>query len=141
VAPVVVRDEAEAREHFDQRYGGAVVPALVEAELAACGSDYGGNGYTTRDQADLLGVLLGLSTGQLLLDVGSGCGWPGVYLADTTGCSVVVSDLPMPGMRRARSRAAADGLAARTSAVVASARHLPFRPDCFDAVVHTDVLC
>lgn len=138
---MVVRDEAAARERFESRYGGAVAPSLIEAELASCGSDYGANGSTTRDQADLLGRVLALAPGRLLLDVGSGCGWPGVYLADTTGCSVVVTDLPLPGMRRALARAAADGLAARTSAVVSSARHLPFRPDCFDAIVHTDVLC
>lgn len=138
---MVVRDEAAARERFAQRYGGATVPAALAVERAVFGSDYGANGYTTRAQADLLGEALRLGPDQQLLDVGSGCGWPGVYLAGTTGCSVVVTDLPMPGMRRALDRAAADGLAGRTSALVSSARHLPFRPECFDAIVHTDVLC
>jgi hypothetical protein len=32
-------------------------------------------------------------------------------------------------------------MADRTHAVVATARHLPFRPEQFDAIVHTDVLC
>lgn len=138
---MAVRDEAEARERFDQRYGGAVVPAEVTIEQSVYGVAYGTLGATTRAQADQLGKLLGLRPGLRLLDVGSGCGWPGVYLAGTTGCSVVVTDLPLPGMRRAKARAADDGLADRTSAVVASARHLPFRPECFDAIVHTDVLC
>jgi ubiquinone/menaquinone biosynthesis C-methylase UbiE len=44
-------------------------------------------------------------------------------------------------MRQAVRRADDDGMAARTQAVVASARHLPFRPESFDAIVHTDVLC
>lgn len=138
---MAVRDEAEARERFDQRYGGAVLPATVRVEQAVFGASYGTIGATTRGQADQLGRVLALGPGDRLLDVGSGCGWPGLYLAETTGCSVVVTDLPMPGMRRARVRAAADGLADRTAVVVASARHLPFRPECFDAIVHTDVLC
>lgn len=138
---MAVRDEAEARERFDQRYGGAVLPATERVEQAVFGASYGTIGATTRAQADQLGRVLELGPGDRLLDVGSGCGWPGLYLAGTTGCSVVVTDLPMPGMRRARVRAAADGLADRTAVVVASARHLPFRPECFDAIVHTDVLC
>lgn len=138
---MVVRDEAEARTLFDERYGVEVVPAAIEVELAVIGADYGTTGYTTREQADLLGRVLDLGPGRRLLDVGAGCGWPGLYLARTTGCEVVLTDLPLPGMRRAGARALAEQTAERVSTVVASARHLPFRPESFDAIVHTDVLC
>lgn len=138
---MVVRDEAEARTEFAERYGGAVLPADVVVEQKVIGADYGANGYTTRAQADDLAEALALSETHRLLDVGAGCGWPGLYLAARTGCSVVLTDLPLPGMRRARARALADDMAERTAVVVSSARHLPFRPESFDAIVHTDVLC
>jgi cyclopropane fatty-acyl-phospholipid synthase-like methyltransferase len=105
------------------------------------GGDFGANGYTTMAQADLMAELLGLRTGQRLLDVGSGRGWPGLYLAKVTGCTVVLTDLPEEGLRTAKHRAVIEGLAQRSSVVVASARRLPFEPECFDAIVHTDVLC
>jgi ubiquinone/menaquinone biosynthesis C-methylase UbiE len=45
------------------------------------------------------------------------------------------------GLKTARRRAAAEGIGERATAVVASARRLPFAHESFDAVVHTDVLC
>lgn len=105
------------------------------------GGDFGANGYTTMEQADRLADLLALGPGNRLLDVGAGQGWPGLYLAKTTGSDAVLTDLPLEGMRTARDRATKEGLGASCVAVVASARRLPFRRASFDAVVHTDVLC
>lgn len=135
------RGEQAERERYSVRYAVAGVPAVVAAEQSALGSDYGATGYTTRAQADALGDWLQLGPGERLLDIGSGAGWPGLHLAARSGCEVVVSDLTVAGMQRARERAGRDGLGERARTVVASARQLPFRPDCFDAVVHSDVLC
>jgi cyclopropane fatty-acyl-phospholipid synthase-like methyltransferase len=92
-------------------------------------------------QADTLARGLRLSASDRLLDIGTGRGWPGLYLAARTGCRVVLTDLPLQGLRVAADRAAAEGLAARTSVVVSAASGLPFRARSFDAVIHTDVLC
>jgi ubiquinone/menaquinone biosynthesis C-methylase UbiE len=73
--------------------------------------------------------------------LGTGRGWPGLYLAATTGCQVVLTDLPLEGLRVAANRAAREGLAARTGVVAAAASALPFQAGSFDAVIHTDVLC
>ena len=135
------REEAERRQLYDARHSLANSDATRAVELEAVGTDYGNAGFTTQAQADVIADLLALRPGELLLDVGSGAGWPGLYLAKKTGCRVVLCDLTLPGMKQARRRAVADAAAARTSAVVASARQLPFRPDSFDAMVHTDVLC
>jgi ubiquinone/menaquinone biosynthesis C-methylase UbiE len=64
-----------------------------------------------------------------------------LYLAKASECTVVLTDIPAQGMRTAQDRAAVEGIAERTSAVVASARRLSFGPETFDAIVHTDVLC
>src|SRR5438132_11183384 len=133
------KDEVDVIRRFGQRYGVAAM-VTTDLEQAVLGSDYGANGYTPVAQADDLIRILALRPGERLLDVGAGCGWPGLYIATSAGCDVVVTDLPMPGMHRARERIHRDGLTA-SSAVVSTARHLPFRPGSFDAIVHTDVLC
>src|SRR2546430_2316273 len=82
-------------------------------------------------QADLMAEVLGRRGGQRLVDVGSGRGWPGVYLSKATGCAAVLTDIPEQGLRVAKERAAIEGVAERTMAVVASARRLPFAPESF----------
>ena len=138
---VKTREEAERRQLYDARHALADSDVTRVVELEAVGTDYGNAGFTTRAQADVIADLLALQPGELLLDVGSGAGWPGLYLAKRSGCRVVVSDLSEAGMMQARRRAVADGLAGRTFAVAATARQLPFRPEQFDAIVHTDLLC
>jgi protein-L-isoaspartate O-methyltransferase len=135
------RDEQDAAAMFSDRYGRPASDATRELERLVIGGDFGANGYTTMAQADLMAELLGLREGQRLLDVGSGRGWPGVYLAKVTGCAAVLTDIPEQGLWVAKERAAIEGIAERTMAVVASARRLPFGPESFDAIVHTDVLC
>jgi SAM-dependent methyltransferase len=136
-----IRDEEDAAATFRERYGRPASDVTRELERLVIGGDFGANGYTTVTQADLLAERLDLGEADRLLDVGSGRGWPGLYLAKTTGCSVVLTDIPEEGLRTARERAAREGLAERSQGVVSSARRLPFRFESFDAVVHTDVLC
>jgi 2-polyprenyl-3-methyl-5-hydroxy-6-metoxy-1,4-benzoquinol methylase len=138
---VTVKDELQARALFDQRYGAALPPVARQIEQRVIGGDWGANGYTTMAQADTLARELGLSAADRLLDLGTGRGWPGLYLATMTGCQVVLTDLPLEGLRVATSRATSEGLAARTAVVAAAASALPFRARSFDAVIHTDVLC
>jgi len=124
-----------------ERYGLSGVDALVAAEMEALGSDYQANGYTTRKQADELGRVLELGPGRVVLDIGAGCGWPGLYLARKYGCTVISLDPVVEGGTVARARALTDGFETRAWAVQAVAQHLPIRPRTVDAVVHSDVLC
>ena len=135
------RDEAQARALFQERYRNTPSPLTRQIEQRVIGGDWGANGFTTMDQADTLAREVQLSAADRLLDVGSGRGWPGLYLAGRTGCRVVLTDLPLEGLRVAADRAASEGLAARTGVVAAAASGLPFRAGSFDAVIHTDVLC
>jgi ubiquinone/menaquinone biosynthesis C-methylase UbiE len=93
------------------------------------------------EQADELGRRLALGRDSTLLDVGAGRGWPGLHLGATTGCSVVLADIPLDGLIFAAERIGAERLDSRAWCVNASARALPFRARSFDAIVHTDVLC
>jgi cyclopropane fatty-acyl-phospholipid synthase-like methyltransferase len=112
-----------------------------EVERRALGSDFGADGYATRTEVDELGRILGLGPGTRLLDVGAGQGWPGLYLARQTGCTVIVTDVPFPGLATASRRADREGVANRAWAIVAGGDRLPLRPARVDAVIHTDVLC
>ena len=131
-------DEAQ---RFAQRYTISGSPALLDAEMEVLGSNYEANGYTTRTQAELLGERLGLTAEDRLLDLGAGCGWPGLYLAKLHGCAVVSVDPVGEGLPVAVRRARLDGLAHRQASVRANGDSLPFKAGSFDAVVHTDVVC
>jgi SAM-dependent methyltransferase len=138
---VTVSDEAQARALFQERYRNAPSLLARQIEQRVIGGDWGANGFTTMAQADTFVRELGLSARDHLLDLGTGRGWPGLYLAARSGCRVVLTDLPLEGLRVATNRAASEGLAARTGVVAAAASGLPFRANSFDAVIHTDVLC
>ena len=115
--------------------------ALAEIEQTVLGTDFSSLGFTTRAQADTLLEALELAPRHRLLDLGSGRGWPGLYLAARSGCRLASVDLPLDGLVRTRRRARREGIAPSTSQVLASGRQLPFRPASFDAIVHADVLC
>jgi SAM-dependent methyltransferase len=138
---MTTRQEKEANARFSQRYGEERGDVGRAIELAVIGGDWGANGYTTIAQADQLADMLELGARSLVLDIGAGRGWPGLYLAATTGCSVLMTDVPIEGLVSARARGQREGLDDRTWPVNASARDLPFPAETFDAVVHTDVLC
>jgi 2-polyprenyl-3-methyl-5-hydroxy-6-metoxy-1,4-benzoquinol methylase len=140
--PRTTTEEQRTIERFRERYGHDPGRADRAVERAAIGGNVGANGYTTLAEADRLARLLRLRPGVRLLDVGCGRGYPSVYLARTSGCTVVGSDLPLASLRTARERAAASRrLARRTAFTAASAVHLPFRSETFDAIVHADMLC
>lgn len=134
------KDERQTRDEFGSRYSLGTADVLLEMERVVLGGDWGANGYTTVAQADLIGDGLELSPGKRLLDVGTGQGWPGLYLAHRTGCEVVVTDLPIEGLEVARQRARTANVPA-LGAVVSSARALPFKDRAFDAICHADVMC
>jgi SAM-dependent methyltransferase len=133
-------DEREALADFAARYMAPSTDAVQEIERRVIGAVWGANGFTTLAQADLIADRLDLTPENRLMDVGTGRGWPGLYLARRTGCEIVLSDLPVEGLQHALGRAEAESLSL-LGAVVASARNLPFGKDSVDAIVHTDVLC
>ena len=131
----------EGVERARQMYAVGEYRVAREVELRTLGSDFGANGYATLTEVGELAGMLGLGPGRLLLDVGSGQGWPGLYLARQTGCTVVLTDVPFEGLATAARRANREGLGGRAWALAARGQMLPLRPAAFDAAIHTDVLC
>ena len=135
------KDEQNTRSDYAERYRIRASATIIdEVEREVIGDVWGANGFTTVHQAEDLRRRLELRENSRLLDVGSGCGWPGLYLAQRTGCEVVVTDLPPEGLEIASRRAKEEGLRS-LGAVAASARRFPFADGSFDAIVHVDVIC
>jgi cyclopropane fatty-acyl-phospholipid synthase-like methyltransferase len=134
-------EEQAVFERFSKQYELSRSDVMRRIERSVCGCDYGATSWTTFDEARILGEMLALKPGKRLLDVGSGSGWPGLYLAKETGCDIAMIDLPLSGLRIAMERAMADQVAGACSAAVADGAALPFRSGWFDAILHSDVLC
>jgi methylase of polypeptide subunit release factors len=138
---MTTRDEHDALTEFRERYAIVTTEVASEIERRVIGAEWGANGYTTVEQADELARRLDLGPGRTLLDVGTGRGWPGLYLAAKTGCRLVGTDMPLDALAAAARRARAESIDDRVGLIAAAGANQPFRPNSFDAVVHTDVLC
>lgn len=126
---------------FEASYLRAQAPVMLSIEQSVCGCAYGASSWTTRPEARRIGALLGLRPGLRLLEVGAGSGWPGLYLAEASGCDIALIDLPLAGLRIAAARAIKDRVAGVCWLAVADAADPPFRDASFDAINHSDVLC
>lgn len=133
--------EVELGESFAAEYVRAQDPVMLDIERSVCGCDYGGTSWTTREEADRMSELLDLRRDTAYLELGSGSGWPGLYLAGTSGCDATLADLPLEAIRIAARRAVADELPGRVTLAVADGASLPFDRGRFDAIGHSDVLC
>lgn len=126
---------------FVNEYEVGQSPLMLEIEQRVRGSAYGATSWTTRAQAEATAARLRLAPGSRLLDLGSGAGWPALFVAQSTGCDVVITDLPLSGLRVARARAAREGMQDRCSVLAADGAVLPFADGSFDRIHHADVLC
>ena len=126
-------------EEFRQRFRIVSDPTMLRVERQVIGGDYGASSYTTIEQADYLAEALDLGPGKTLLDIGSGSGWPGNYLAATTRCTTLLTDPTLEGMAVASERSREDQLSGHS--LVARGEDLPFRTGSFDACTSSDAFC
>ena len=129
---------ANLEADFEFFYSERVTRASQRLEQAALGHAVGVGGYTTVAQANELVDHLQLDPQDLLLDLGAGRGWPGVYIAQQSGCHLVALDIPLEAMRLARANMQPVRPGRTCAAVVADGRAQPFVPGAFDAIVHAD---
>lgn len=125
---------------FTGDYDANAHPVFRALEREVLGCSYGGTSWTTRGQADAIAGELGLAPDMHLLEIGSGAGWPGVYVAGQAGCRLTMLDLPLNALARAQGEIAKD-LAGNGAVLQASGAALPLRNGTADAIAHSDVLC
>ncbi|NIR73212.1 class I SAM-dependent methyltransferase [candidate division KSB1 bacterium] len=126
---------------FQEEYSRPRNQAVRQAERAVFGHEVGLNGYTTLEQAWELCDHLKLTVDDYLLDLGGGRGWPGLHIAQESHCGLVSTDIPLDALREAKVNVEARVLHSDVEVIAADGRALPFRSECFDAIVHADVFC
>lgn len=129
-------DDESSRDYFSEKYAKEQTATARSVERAVLGHEVGLSGYTTVDEAQLLCSRIEVKPGSRVLDLGSGRGWPGAFLARCMSCRIVFSDLALGALAEALTRLGPDISA---SAVVADGRASPFRSEVLGAIVHADV--
>lgn len=123
-------------------YGNFATDALQQVRRDTYGEDFGQSSWVTGDEYRRFFRLLGLSTTDRVLDVGSGSGGPALFLAHEIGCSVVGVDINEAGIQGGLSLVRQAGLQDQVDFRCADIRSgLPFDDATFDAIVSMDVMC
>lgn len=96
--------------------------------------------FTTRSELARIAREVAVGPGQRLVDVGSGRGGPGLWVAATTGASYTAVDITAEGLAQVARRAEAVGLGDRVRTDVGSFEQLPLDDGGADAVMSIDAL-
>jgi cyclopropane fatty-acyl-phospholipid synthase-like methyltransferase len=116
--------------------------AREEVRRQTYGEDLGQSGWLTVDELERFAEWLRLDAGSRVLDVGCGSGGPALWLAATSGASVVGVDVLEEGIDTATRLAGERGLDDRATFVrVDAGVRLPFEEASFDAILSIDAMC
>jgi SAM-dependent methyltransferase len=96
--------------------------------------------YTSRSELRRIAEEVRVGAGELLVDIGSGRGGPGLWVAATTGADYCAVDIAEPGLAEVRRRAAALRLDGRARTALGSFEALPFGAGEAAAVMSIDAL-
>ena len=80
-----------------------------------------------------------IGIGQIVLDVGCGVGATPSFLANKTDCRVIGLDLVERMLEKSREQAINEGVLERVEFLAGDGQNLPFKDDCFDAVIMESV--
>jgi ubiquinone/menaquinone biosynthesis C-methylase UbiE len=126
---------------YDSQYLGFETGVQAAIRRAALDEDIGQNGWLSAGEYRDLWQRLDVTAGTRVLDVACGSGGPAIFMADSTGCTVMGIDLNEVGLEAAREAARARGLEQRARFLHADASEpLPFADASFDAIVCIDAI-
>jgi len=132
-------DDESSRDYFTDKYARGQSPTALKVERMVLGHEVGLGGYTTMEQAGHLCDRMSVKSGARVLDLGTGRGWPGAFLARCMQSRMVFSDLPVGVLREAVVRFGTGESSVGVAGVAADGRAMPFQSEVFDAIVHADV--
>ena len=127
---------------YDHAYGDFAGDAEAAVRRETYGEDLGQSSWMTAPEWLGFADQLGVRGDSDVLEVGSGSGGPGVYLAEQRGCRLTGVDLNEHGVQNANALAESRGVADRVRfQVVDASTPLPFADGRFDAVISNDAMC
>lgn len=96
--------------------------------------------YTSRSELARIATEVKAGSGDLLVDIGSGRGGPGLWVAAATGADYMAVDISTTGLAEVSARAAQVGLADRVRVAEGSFEELPLGDADASAVMSIDAL-
>ena len=127
---------------YDHAYGDYTSDAEAAIRRETYGEDLGQTSWMTAPEWLDLADRCRITAESEVLEVGSGSGGPGVYLALQRGCRLTGVDINAHGVRNAGALAAARGVADRVQfQVVDASQPLPVADGRVDAIVANDAMC
>jgi len=103
-------------------------------------NDIGQQSFITPWYLDELIRHIGISSNSRMLDIGSGVGGPGIYIADKTGCHVTGLDVAEVGIETSRKLASEAELSDRVEFQLGDAMEMTFSNNTFDIAISINVM-
>ena len=129
---------------FSEVYAQPESAGEARAWATALGDEYPAEvapySYTSRTELARIAAEVHAGPGDLLADVGSGRGGPGLWVAATTGASYLAVDIAAAGLAQVRDRADRLGLADRVQTAEGSFENLPLPDAGAAAIMSIDAL-
>jgi SAM-dependent methyltransferase len=129
---------------FTAEFGQPESRVQAEVWAAVLGDEYPAEvapfSYTSRSELRRIAGEVRAGAGELLVDVGSGRGGPGLWVAATTGADYCAVDIAPSGLEQVRGRAGRLGLTGRVRALVGRFEDLPLADGEASAVMSIDAL-
>lgn len=114
---------------------------LSSAALAHGEAYIGQECLLTSDEIEAFGRRAGITTGTMVLDIGSGIGGPACYLAQTLGCRVLGVDVSAVGHAAAVARARDAGLDHLVQFLLGDIHAVALPRVAFDFIIGLDAWC